>query len=377
MDNTPRPLLSVPDDELLRRLGVLVHQSRAVEHDVVTHIAEVDARKLYAREASPSMFSYCTNVLHLSGAEAYLRIAAARASRKHPILLTMLADGRLNLTTIELLARHLTPANRDSLLTRAAYASKREVLKLIAEIAPRPDVPTVMRKLPERRGLAVTGEHPPSSPPPAAEVSAPEPPPGTVAIAPASEPADESPTALLAIELRPDGVARRIVIEPLSAVRYKVQFTAGARLHEMLERLQGLMRSKVPNGDLSVLIEIAVAEKIERLEARRYGRTKAPRTTAPEVDPDPFSRYVPAAFKRTVSERDDDQCCFRNAHGARCPERGWIEFHHRRPHARGGDRSPQNISLLCHTHNQYLADLDYGRSVMDRHRQARKTEPGG
>jgi hypothetical protein len=70
MDNE-RPLRSVPDNELLRRLGSLVHQSRAVEHDLVAHIAEVDARKLYAREASSSMFSYCTNVLHLSEAEAY------------------------------------------------------------------------------------------------------------------------------------------------------------------------------------------------------------------------------------------------------------------------------------------------------------------
>ena len=43
------------------------------------------------------MFSYATDVLHLSEAEAYLRIAAARASRRHPVLLTMLDDGRLHL----------------------------------------------------------------------------------------------------------------------------------------------------------------------------------------------------------------------------------------------------------------------------------------
>ena len=43
------------------------------------------------------MFAYCTEVLHLSEAEAYLRIAAARAAREHPLLLTLLADGRLHL----------------------------------------------------------------------------------------------------------------------------------------------------------------------------------------------------------------------------------------------------------------------------------------
>ena len=60
------------------------------------------------------MFAYCTERLHLSEAEAYLRIAAARASREHPILLTMLADGRLHLTAIAKLAPHLTPDNREA-----------------------------------------------------------------------------------------------------------------------------------------------------------------------------------------------------------------------------------------------------------------------
>src|SRR5262245_3320720 len=149
-----RPLRSIADDELLRRLGALVGESRSVEHDLVAHIAEVDARKLYAREASSSMHVYCTNVLHLSGAEAYLRIAAARASLKHPILLTMLADGRLNLTAVGLLAPHLTAGNRDALLARAVHQSKRRIQRLVAEVAPRPDVPAVMRKLPERRAAA-------------------------------------------------------------------------------------------------------------------------------------------------------------------------------------------------------------------------------
>ena len=82
--------------------------SRDGEVDLVTLIAEVDARKLYAREATSSMFAYCTEVLHLSEHEAYLRITVARASRRHPPLLSMLRDGRLHLATIARLAPHLT-----------------------------------------------------------------------------------------------------------------------------------------------------------------------------------------------------------------------------------------------------------------------------
>ena len=83
-------LTSFSDDDLLRRLSDLLGQSRRDEADLVAHVGEVDRRRLYAREASPSMFAYCTEVLHLSEAEAYhLRIAAARASREHPLLLTL------------------------------------------------------------------------------------------------------------------------------------------------------------------------------------------------------------------------------------------------------------------------------------------------
>ena len=99
-----------------------------------------------------TMFAYCTEVLHLSEAEAYLRIAAARASREHPVLLTMLADGRLHLTAIAKLAPHLTPENREALLKRAAHWSKRQIEELVAELSPRPDAPAVMRKLPEPPG---------------------------------------------------------------------------------------------------------------------------------------------------------------------------------------------------------------------------------
>ena len=83
----PHSLKSLSDDELLRRLSEVLGQSRRSEADLVAHVGEVDSRQLYAREASPSMFAYCTEVLHLSEAEAYLRIAAARAAREHPLLL--------------------------------------------------------------------------------------------------------------------------------------------------------------------------------------------------------------------------------------------------------------------------------------------------
>jgi len=90
-------LKSLSDDELLRRLSDLLAPSRRVEWVLVAHIAEVDARRLFAREAWPSMIQYCMGALHLSKGEGYRRIAAARMSRRYPVILLMLEDGRLHL----------------------------------------------------------------------------------------------------------------------------------------------------------------------------------------------------------------------------------------------------------------------------------------
>src|SRR3990172_5173505 len=109
-------LHSISDDELLCRLAELFQHSRRVESDLVAHIGEVDARRLYSREASSSMFTYATEVLHLSEHEAYLRIAAARAARKYPMLMVMLGDGRLHLSGIGKLAPHLTDLNCEEVL---------------------------------------------------------------------------------------------------------------------------------------------------------------------------------------------------------------------------------------------------------------------
>jgi hypothetical protein len=162
------------------------------------------------------------------------------------------------------------------------------------------------------------------------------------------------------------------VVEPLAPTRYKIQFTASAELHDKLVRLKALMRSSVPDGDLAAIIEEVVTEKLERLESRRFGKTKVPRKGLEQTDTSPSSRHVPAAVKRVVRERDGNRCTFVDAHGRRCTERDGLEFHHREPYGRGGDHSPENVYMMCPAHNGYLAERDYGKELMERYRRLTK-----
>ena len=390
---SPITLDRLSDDELLRRLDELVAHSRRVEADLVAHIGEVERRRLYAREASPSMFAYCRERLHLSEAEAYMRIRVARAAHRHPLLLDMLRDGRLHLSGIVRLLPVLTRDNRDALLARATFCSKRQILELVAELSPRPDVPTRIRKLP-RQPLATippatldraslvpsTGALPPS---PSTGVL-PSPSPGH---APAgrgqSDPQADRVAFGPAERLCPDTVAvppvpagssplpmPRALVEPLSPGRYRVQFTANAELHAKLERLRALMGLQL-RGDVAAIIDHAVSETLARLEARRFAKTSSPRTRLSDTDTAPVSRHVPAAVRRAVRERDGARCGYVDAQGRRCSERDRLEFHHRHPFGLGGDHEPDNVGLLCPAHNQLAARGDYGVLAMSRHGKPR------
>jgi hypothetical protein len=309
----------------------------------------------------------------------------------------MLADGRLHLTGAGKLAPHLTVENRDGLLARATRQSKRRIEELIAEVCPQPDVPARIRKLPVRqlRPDAVGGwaDGPegcrPAGPTPEALKDAARPatvpaqastpsPRGAVDTAVPSPPLDVELAAVAAAQAPP--VAPALVrpaptpaarISPLAPARFKVQFTASGELRDKLERLRELMRASVPDGDLAAVIEAAVTEKLERLEARRYAQTKAPRKTMADTDTLPSSRKIPAAVRRAVYERDGGRCTFVDAQGKRCTERHRLEFHHAgKAWARGGDHSVRNIRLACFRHHQHLADLEFGREWMDRCRRS-------
>jgi hypothetical protein len=145
MINVLTDATALSDRELLAR------QERDASAELVAHLAVLDARPaLYAAEGFGSLFTYCTAVLRLSEDAACNRIAAARVCRSFPVILDDLASGALTLTSVRLIGRHLTAENHMEVLGRARRRTRREVEALVAELAPRPDAPSMMRRLPTR-----------------------------------------------------------------------------------------------------------------------------------------------------------------------------------------------------------------------------------
>ena len=144
------PHAELSDDELLAEVARLAASERAATVRLIAALAEVDSRRLYLGQGCSSLFVYCTTLLRLSEHAAYGRIEAARAARRFPVLLEMLARGELTLTSLCLVAPHLTEPNHLDVLVRVRHRCKREVEDIVASLRPKPDVPTLIRKVPRR-----------------------------------------------------------------------------------------------------------------------------------------------------------------------------------------------------------------------------------
>src|SRR3989337_1067127 len=141
-------VVHLSDEALVARVKNLAAREREATGALIAHLAELDERRLYLAESCASLFTYCTQVLHLSEHAAYGRIESARAARRFPVILERLEDGSVNLTTIGLLAAHLTAENHRDLLDAARHKSKRQVEEIVVRLRPLPPVPAAVRRLP-------------------------------------------------------------------------------------------------------------------------------------------------------------------------------------------------------------------------------------
>ena len=335
-------LKTVSDRKLLGGLDDLVAKGRQNEADLLAYLAEVDRRELYLEQGYSSMFGYCTEVLYFSEATAFRRIAVARAARKVPLLLERIREGALHVAGAKLLAPTLTPENHVELLDLARHKSKRAIEKILADRAPKPDVPARVRQLPTPRAV-----------------------PGVQVPPERAKPAREAPSR----EATSSRVKSRVATpapSPLGGGRFRVQFTASQALCDRLREAQALLRHQLPDGDMAEIFERALTLLVQDAKRKRFAQTSGRRRSDAARKSGAASRHIPANIKRAVCARDGGRCAFVGANGRRCGSRDFLEFHHLDPWARTKRHSTEGIELRCRGHNRYAAVQDYGAAYMAR-----------
>jgi len=148
-----RSLHSLSDTDILSRTVELARRERAATLQLLLHLAEIEERKLHMREGCSSMFAWCTTRLGYSESAANLRIRTARCLVRFPEVYPMLAANEVNLSTVSMVARILTPQNSNEILERIKSKSQREVEAIVAEYEPLDRLPadrvrTVVMRVP-------------------------------------------------------------------------------------------------------------------------------------------------------------------------------------------------------------------------------------
>jgi hypothetical protein len=398
-------LRHVSDEALHVGVKSLAGRYNGLTAELLAHLAEVDARGIYRERACSSLYTYCVYELRFSEDEAQRRSRAARAARAFPVVFEMLAEGAIHLTGVLLLAPYLTAENHAELLARARFRTKREIEHMVAEVAPRPDVPARIEPLGPRAAFgrntwqAYTaslrgpvrplvpgvraGEAPQDVRGAWCDVAADR----AVTDAHAPEPMDEDAhdgSAPARVDTRGGSAPARAgnqrscgASEPLGALRYRVEFTVSERYVELLEEARNLLQHQVPDRDVARVHELAMAAFVEQLRKRRLAASERPRRAAESDGSAPArvarraDRYVPAAIRREVWRRDGGCCTFEDASGRRCRERAGLEIHHEHAFALGGATTLENLRLMCRSHNALLAERGFGRAHVERRKSER------
>ncbi len=325
-------LSHLSDASLLRDLAALVARDRANTAALLAHISEVDARRLYLPAGYPSMYAYCVGELGLSEDAAFKRIQAARAARRFPAIFEAVADGRIHLSGVGLLAPHLSPGTADELLAAASGKRKSEIERLLAERFPRPDVPvriweisscpapaTPAQLAPGQVGNAVAtqvgeatqpqlapgqvgnaaatrgGEVAPAQLAPGqvgsaaakqvGEVMQPQLAPGQVGNAAATQVGEVmqpqlAPGQVAGVSVPPGpapALDARARMTPLSHRRYALQVTVDQETFDLLRRAQDLLGHELPAGDLAQVLTRALEALVANLEKRKFAATSRAR----------------------------------------------------------------------------------------------------
>ena len=366
----------LPNGVLLKELAASISHNQSLTATMLGYLGEVDARKLYVPASYPSMFMYCVREHHMSEDMAYMRIKAARAARRFPAIFPALAEGRLHLTAVVLLAPHLTHGTVDELLAAATHKSIAEIRLLLAHRFPSADVPTRVEATGAPAATSEIAQPPKSDNPPLSPVTA----------IPTLEP--KSPNGQEQLVSKPVGpavaqdpitgaapvsvpVPERPRVAPLSPGRFALQLTMGQDTHDLLREAQSLLGHAVAPGDVEAVLQRALRELVSSLRKRKFADCARPRPQRAGTS----SRHIPAAVRREVSRRDGGRCTFVNESGRRCEERSGVEFDHIEPVARGGRSTVANLRLRCRAHNQYAAEHTLGLEFMRGKRQCGQERP--
>ncbi len=378
---------NLSDTDLTETLKKTIAAERSNIAASIACLIEITARDLHIRLGASSLFVYLTREVKLSESSASKRCAAIRAVRDFPQILPLIQSGRLHLSNISLISRHLTRENAGRLISLAQAQTQRGLEKALAvefPVAAKRDSlrPVICPSQRSSVGLQVAdttrfdnrSDHRLD----ADEKSSHQ----------ASESLDggasESHLELFALEGAP----------PQAALGVRVHATLNADAAAALEFLAGAMPGKSASEILSLAVcelrrrrDVATTKPVNRKKAEmdkkceNENKNETPELEKSDREPSRPSRYISSALRRAVAQRDGYRCSYvapvkygadgtgktalENSEVRRCEAIHRLEFDHVTPRAFGGQNTEGNLRLLCRSHNNLAAKDAMGKEFIE------------
>jgi hypothetical protein len=306
-------LSSQSDEVLLSSFSRVLGRENKRKAEFLIHLSAIDARRLYAKQGFSSFFAFLTEKYGLSESSALKRIQASRLTHRYPFLFDEIASGKRTLSALSRMAPFVKDANAPLLFQETLGKSVREVERVLAKRFPEAATPDRLQK----------------------------------------------------------------AVRPLSEDQVHVSFTADLEFEKDLREAKALLSHRFPQGKLSDVLGVALKSLIKDLKkaASKSKRSKAETTEATTTTPSSIprgmqtkaskvpkpSRHIPRGMRAAIWEKDEARCRYPKPEGGICGETHFLEIDHCWPFALGGTHEEENLRLLCHVHNQLMAENFFGR----------------
>jgi 5-methylcytosine-specific restriction endonuclease McrA len=372
--------------EATTHLADLLRREHHARGEFLLALAAFDRERRWVDLGYSSLFSFLTRELGLSAGAAQNRKTAAELVQKYPAVEAALREGRLCLSTVNEVAKVLTPENAAEVLPRYFGLSARDAAFVSASLRPVENPPKREFLVTPVRGSGSV-EAPPAGASPLLQTH-------EVPPAPGASPSTTSPP------LAPTP-APRPTIRPLDAERARMNITVSRRLLGKLAAARDALSHSNPGASEEEILEVGLDLILER-QAKRRGLVAKPRkpspapsvapsreaisaapkdaaprapastsqsatpaaATPPPVPPE-RSRYVRADVRRAVWKRDQGRCQWPVDGGGICGATYQVEVDHIPGWALGAESTIDRLRLLCRVHQDVHARRLYGDALMN------------
>jgi hypothetical protein len=304
--------------QIVEKLKMLVASERKITAEIIEHIQEIDRKKIHVQMGYPTLFSFLTEYIGYSAASAQRRIEAARLLNAVPEVKSDIQSGNLNLSQVALVAQSIRQKQKE--------------------------MPNVQIKTQDKKGLleSIKNQN--------------------------FEQSQKIISQTLDLEIK---AFDRKTMQKDESVRIEVTFTKDQM--DVFNKVKSLISHINPSASVAEVFDYLAKDYLKRKDPMQSGakngvKTKSvseaevntsaePRTVSEAIINKaallkPARKRIPITVKRIVWTRDQGQCQhFNPTSGKKCGSPYLLEIDHIKRVRNGGNNDPNNLRLLCHSHN--------------------------